>query len=113
MASVRQSVFTRPEDASAYLTAIFETATDSIITINEQGIVETMNPAAEKLFGYREEEMLGQNINVLMPSPHRENHDNYLKNYMHSGVKKIIGIGQRSKRNAKERGSIPGSTGCE
>lgn len=74
--------------------AIFETAVDAIITIDEKGVIESVNPAGEKLFGYRAEELIGGNVNRLMPSPDHERHDQYLEHYRRTGVKKIIGIGR-------------------
>ena len=59
-----------------------DTAVDSIITMDGEGIIESVNPAAERMFGYALDEMVGQNIKLLMPSPHREAHDEYLANYL-------------------------------
>ncbi|TFW05388.1 PAS domain S-box protein [Oxalobacteraceae bacterium OM1] len=81
-------------ESEARMRAIFETAVDAIVTIDEQGIVDRFNPAAEKLFGYSEAEMRGKNVKLLMPSPYREMHDGYLARYMQTGEKKIIGIGR-------------------
>ncbi|MEZ6047148.1 MAG: PAS domain S-box protein [Planctomycetaceae bacterium] len=78
-----------------------ETAVDAIILINNRGIVAEFNPAAERMFGYSAEEVLGKNIKMLMPSPHQENHDGYLANYMKTREKKIIGIGREVQGNAK------------
>ena len=99
--------FARPEDASLYLEAIFKTATDAIITINEKGIVETMNPAAESLFGFNESEVVGNNVSMLMSSPDRERHDSYLSNYLHTGEKKIIGIGREVNGLRKDGQAVP------
>lgn len=74
--------------------AIFETAVDAIITIDEGGTIESINPAGEKLFGYRAEELVGGSVNRLMPSPDREHHDQYLEHYRRTGEKRIIGIGR-------------------
>ena len=82
------------KDTEERLRAILETAVEGIITIDERGIVESMNPAAEKTFGFRAEEVIGRNVSVLMPSPYREEHDGYLRNYLSSGHAKIIGIGR-------------------
>lgn len=81
-------------EAALRLNAIIKTATDGIIIIDESGNIELVNAAAERLFGYSEEELLGRNINVLMPSPHREAHDAYIQNYFRTGIRKIIGIGR-------------------
>jgi len=76
------------------LNAIIKTATDGIIIINHRGIIQSVNPAAATLFGYSDEEMIGQNVSLIAASPHKESHDNYLKNYLSTGIKKIIGIGR-------------------
>src|SRR5258708_5171640 len=81
-------------DTEERLRAILQTAVEGIVTIDERGIIESMNPAAEKTFGFKAEEMIGKNVSVLMPSPYREEHDAYLANYLHSGHAKIIGIGR-------------------
>jgi two-component system sensor kinase FixL len=79
---------------SQQLRAIFETAVDCLIIIDSHGEISKINPAGAKLFGYQVKELLGQNINILMPTPHHEKHDSYLQNYHDTGVKKIIGIGR-------------------
>ncbi len=76
------------------LKAIIETAIDGIITIDEGGIIDTVNPAAAKLFGYERDELVGQNISMLMPEPHQSVHDQYLNNYQKTGEGKIIGVGR-------------------
>lgn len=71
---------------------ILETAIDPMISINEKGLVQLFNPAAEKEFGYSSVEVIGKNIKMLMPSPYTEEHDTYLENYMRTGKAKIIGM---------------------
>jgi len=79
---------------AALLRAVIENAIDGIITINERGIIETINPAACTLFGYTPEEVIGNNVSMLMPSPDREQHDGYLSRYQQTGDPHIIGIGR-------------------
>ncbi len=81
-------------ESEARLRGILETAVDGIITINEIGIVESLNPATERIFGYAAHELLGKNVKILMPQMYREAHDDYILKYLDSGHKKIIGIGR-------------------
>ncbi|AKH70219.1 PAS domain S-box [Spongiibacter sp. IMCC21906] len=74
--------------------AIVETIVDGVITISDKGIIETVNPATEKIFGYSASELEGKNVSILMPNPDHTRHDQYLGNYLASGKKKIIGIGR-------------------
>ncbi len=78
------------EQSEAYNRAILDNALDCIITIDEKGTVMTCNPALERVFGYKTNEVIGQNVKMLMPSPDRENHDGYLKQYLLTHVKTII-----------------------
>ena len=74
--------------------AIVDNAVDGIIGMDDRGCVILMNPAAERLFGYRAEEIIGRNITMLMPEPYRSEHDQYLRKYLSTGKKNIIGIGR-------------------
>ncbi len=71
--------------------AVVETALDGIIVITERGIIESANPAVQKLFGYHPDEIIGKNISMLMPEPHRSNHDGYLSNYLGGATRKAVG----------------------
>ncbi len=89
-------------DVASRLQAIIETAVDGIIAISDRGVIESVNPATCKIFGYTEEEMLGQNVSMLMPQPHKHNHDGYIHNYTTSGERKIIGIGREVPGRKKD-----------
>jgi PAS domain S-box-containing protein len=74
--------------------AIVDKAADGIITINESGEILSFNNTAKRIFGYDSEEVLGKNINILMPEPYHSAHDAYLMNYLTSGQQKTIGTGR-------------------
>lgn len=74
--------------------AVFENSVDGLILISSDGTIVSFNPASEDIFGYSKEEVIGKNIKILMPSPYQEEHDDYLKSYIDTGQKKIIGIGR-------------------
>lgn len=81
-------------DSTAMLSAIIQTSPDGLITIDEQGAIQSFNPAAERMFGYTADEVLGQNVRCLMPPPHQEAHDGYLDRYRRTGERRIIGVGR-------------------
>jgi two-component system sensor kinase FixL len=91
-------------ESAKLLKAIIETAIDGIITIDDRGLVESLNPAAQKLFGYELDEVIGRNISMLMPEPDKGGHDGYISRYQHTGEKRIIGKG-REVRGLKKDGS--------
>src|SRR5690606_22966382 len=73
---------------------VIEAAVDAIISIDEHGVIETVNPPAERIFGYREAEVIGRNVRLLMPEPDASQHDGYLQRYHAGGEPHIIGIGR-------------------
>ena len=94
-------------DREERLRAIMETAVEGIITIDERGTIESFNQASEKIFGYTASEVIGQNVSVLMTTPHREQHDGYLHNYKRTGERKIIGIGRETQARKKDGTIFP------
>jgi len=95
------------QDTEERLRAILQTAVEGIITIDERGIIESMNPAAEQTFGYKAEEMKGKNVSGLMPQPYRREHDGYIANYFRTGQAKIIGIGREVFGQRKDGSIFP------
>jgi two-component system, LuxR family, sensor kinase FixL len=76
------------------LRSILNTVPDAMVVINEVGIIESFSQSAERLFGYSAAEVIGANVSMLMPTPHRERHDSYLERYLETGERRIIGIGR-------------------
>lgn len=91
----------------AHLKSILETIPDAMIVISESGIVQSFSVAAERLFGYGPNEVIGRNIKMLMPSPYRENHDGFLDRYLRTGERRIIGIGRVVVGERKDGSTFP------
>ncbi|MFN8392369.1 MAG: PAS domain S-box protein [Bdellovibrionota bacterium] len=87
--------------------AVLEAAVDSIVTIDERGIIRTVNLATTKTFGFEAEELLGQNISMLMPLPFSSEHDGYLARYLVTGHRRIIGIGREVVGKRKNGSTFP------
>jgi PAS domain S-box-containing protein len=87
--------------------AIVDTAVDAIVVIDEVGNVEAFNPAAERLFGYSAEEMIGHNVRKLMPEPYHGEHDGYLTRYRQTGERRIIGIGREVAGLRRDGSTFP------
>ena len=91
----------------AHLRSILATVPDAMIVIDEKGGIISFSAAAEKMFGYAESEVIGENVSMLMPSPDREQHDAYLQRYESTGERKIIGIGRVTQARHRDGNSFP------
>ena len=91
----------------AHLDSILETVPDAMIVIDERGLILSFSAAAERMFGFSEAELLGENISTLMPSPDRERHDHYLENYLATGERRIIGIGRITTARRRTGAAFP------
>jgi two-component system sensor kinase FixL len=91
----------------AHLQSILDTVPEAMIVINDHGIIQSFSAAAERLFGYRATEAVGQNVKALMPAPYRENHDAYIERYLRTGERRIIGIGRVVVGQRKDGSTFP------
>lgn len=92
------------EKSQSQLQAIIHNAMDGIITINENGEIQGFNPAAEQVFGYSQQEVIGKNLKMLMPEPVRSEHDGYLARYRETGKAKILGVCGREVTAIRKNG---------
>jgi two-component system sensor kinase FixL len=95
------------EAAEAMLRSILDTVPDAMITISEQGVIQSFSAAAERLFGYRCEEVVGRNVAMLMPEPDAHAHDDYLARYHETGERRIIGTTRRVLGRRKDGSIFP------
>ncbi len=91
----------------AHLQSILDTVPDAMIVIDERGAIQSFSTAAARLFGYAAGEVIGKNVNLLMPTPYRENHDGYLARYLRTGERRIIGIGRIVVGEHKDGSTFP------
>jgi PAS domain S-box-containing protein len=89
------------------LQGVFNSVIDGVIIIDAKGVIDAFNPAAEDIFRFSEEEVLGENVKMLMPEPYRSGHDGYLNNHLTTGEKKIIGIGREVSGRCKDGTVFP------
>lgn len=105
--TARKAAAEQLRDSAMRLQTIFDTVVDGIITINERGIIDTINPAAERIFGYTATEVAGRNVNILMPEPYHSEHDNYVARYRATGEAHIIGMGREIVGLRKDGSTFP------
>ena len=91
----------------AHLRSILDTVPDAMIVIDERGLIISFSTAAERMFGYTEAELLGENVSALMPSPDREKHDGYLQRYFRTSERRIIGIGRVTTARRRDGTTFP------
>jgi len=103
----RERVERALRESNARLKAVVDTAVDGVILIDARGCIVEFNPACEKLFKYRTEEVLHQNVKMLMPPSYRTEHDGYIRNFRETGERKIIGIGREVLGQRKDGSTFP------
>lgn len=94
-------------EREAHLQSVLNTVPDAMIVIDTAGIMQSFSATAERLFGYRAEEAVGQNVKLLMPQPYRDQHDGYLSRYMATGEAHIIGKGRVVVGQRKDGSTFP------
>jgi PAS domain S-box-containing protein len=103
----RRSHIAHAIDNEDRMRAIVNTVVDAIITIDDRGVIETLNPAAARVFGYNADEVVGRNVRMLMPEPYRREHDGYIRNFLTTGEAKIIGLGREIAGQRKDGTIFP------
>jgi len=104
---ISNPILKRIQDNEARTSGILNNVVDGIITIDSIGTIETLNPAAARIFNYEVEELIGQNVKILMPEPYHSEHDGYLKKYQQTGEAKIIGVGRDLIGRRKDGSTFP------
>ena len=94
-------------DNEERLRTLINNVVDAVITIDKHGIIESFNPAAEHMFGYKHEDVIGKNVSILMDAPHHAQHDTYLRHYLETGEKRIIGKGREIEAKRKDGSIFP------
>ncbi|MBI5918630.1 MAG: PAS domain S-box protein [Nitrosomonadales bacterium] len=90
-----------------FMSVVLDNVFDGVVTIDERGLVDSFNKSAERIFGYDASEVIGRNISMLMPEPHRTAHDSYVRNYLETAQSKIVGIGREVVGRRKDGRLFP------
>ncbi|MGE3803411.1 MAG: PAS domain S-box protein [Gemmataceae bacterium] len=98
---------TEQHRAHLLLRSILDSSPDSVICIDQQGLIETVNRTTERMFGYTASELIGQNVKLLMPEPYHSQHDSYVSNYLRTGLPKVIGTGRQADARRKDGSTFP------
>ncbi len=106
MSAVRKSDIALQESTN-YLRAVWENVFDGIVVADETGVIESLNPAAERIFGFSSEDAAGQKVTLFQPESFQSEHDQYIRNYLETGQAKIIGIGRKVKGKSKNGRTFP------
>ncbi|MFO0832209.1 MAG: PAS domain S-box protein [Phycisphaerales bacterium] len=94
-------------DSHDLLRSILDTVVDAVVTADGEGKIVSVNPAAERIFGWTAAQMLGQSVSMLMPAPHREEHDGYVERFLRTGEKRVIGVGREVRGLRKDGTEFP------
>ncbi|MEM9750936.1 MAG: PAS domain S-box protein, partial [Pseudomonadota bacterium] len=105
--SERKDAEAKLREEAEHLQAVMNTVIDGLITIDSVGRIQTFNSSAVRIFGYQPEEVIGQNVRILMPDPYHSEHDSYMRNYMETGDKKVIGVGREVSARRKDGSIFP------
>ena len=95
------------DESEAHTRAVLESAVDGMISIDEHGFIETFNKAAAAIFGYPAEGVIGRNVSLLMPEPYASEHDAYIRRYLRTGQKRVIGVGREVAGRRSDGGIFP------
>lgn len=104
----KQQIYQRDRFSDdSHLWSVMNTVLDGLIIIDNRGTIQAYNPAAEQIFGFSPEEVIGQNVKMLMPGPYSVEHDEYLTNYLETKKAKVIGLGREVSGKRKDGRTFP------